>query len=455
MKNNIFKFLRTLFCLVRVKRVKSILFRNAILAILFISLLYIPSDANAQKVWKGFMFSPVATTNNSHSIFMEDFRELASVLKNKGINTIVFDMNNQGFHFTCDKRLNTFPYSKSRGFTTSEARQMAKIARDNGMQVIVAMQVLSHSMGYTFAKAYPEYMLPVSEWKPSKLYDNKLDYIEYRGKVYKAIKKHTSDAKNAPPSKSFWQEAPSSPTRDPYSREGEALTFKMIDELIQGFTVAGIAPEGFHIGSDELRYWYEQPQTTKGASSAQIFARVITDAYKHIKSNTPQIEVIMWGDMLDDQWNGASKSKRRSGQDTAAAIDLIPKDIIIADWRYEAHRSYGYDSANSNFPSVGKFLDKGFRVWPTSWSDVKGTTELIMTGNREQVRTGRVIGHLYSTWLDAIVPELAPLLSNPERQLSDEIVSGFSDKKKQAFSSYYRGLADSINATVNLVGKQH
>jgi hypothetical protein len=431
------------------------MFSGVIVLLILSVLLLIPASLEAKSTWKGLMFTPVANTNSSHDAFIKDFEKLVKIIKIKGINTIVFDMNYKAFRFTCDPRLNKFSYPPKRGFTTLETRQMAKIARDNEMNVIVALQVLTHSVGHVFSETHPEYMLPVSSWKQGTLYENKLDYVHFGEKIYKAIRSHVSNMDNVPPTATYWEEKASSPTRNPFAAKGESLVFKMIDELIQAFTVNGIGPEGFHIGSDELRYWYKQPELATGKSSAQIFAMAITNAFNHIKAKNPAMEVIMWGDMLDEQWNGAPKSTRKTyGKDTAAAIDLIPKDIIIADWRYEANKQYGYDPAGEEFPSVGKFLNKGFRVWPTSWAEVKGTTDLVWTGNKEQARTNRIAGHLYSTWLDGIVPELAPLLSDPARQVPDSTVVNVKETDRPKFKAYYRGIADSINATAHLVGVQ-
>ncbi|MBV5350571.1 hypothetical protein JZU71_05510, partial [bacterium] len=70
------------------------------------------------------------------------------------------------------------------------------------------------------------------------------------------------------------------------------------------------------------------------------------------------------GDMLDPYWNGAAAHKN-----IAPASDLIPKDLIIADWRYNTSQLFRHESAREMFPSVGDFINKGFRVWPTSWND--------------------------------------------------------------------------------------
>jgi hypothetical protein len=402
---------------------------------------------HALEPWVGLFFSPQANTNNSHTVFMADFEAMVKTLKAKGINTIVFDMNYGAYHFTSDVRLNSYSYSAAKGFTPAEARRMAEIVRANGMQVMVALQVLTHSVGNVFPDVYPEYMLPGKTWQTGTAF-KAYDYVQYNGRTYRCVTPHTSAVGNAPPATTYWTATPSD-TRDPFNSAGEAVVFKMIDELIAVFTVNGVKPEGFHIGCDELGWWYDNPQQATGKSSAQIYATAITSAYNHIKQLNPNMQVVMWGDMLDPYWNGSSALKN-----TAAAIDLIPKGLIIADWRYDTSQLFRYESVKAIFPSVGDFLDKGFRIWPTSWNDVKGTTDLVWTENMEQARTGKVMGHLYSTWLGGIVPELKSLLDDSAKQVPDSVLSGISEADKPKFRQYYRGLADSINATSNIVGRK-
>jgi hypothetical protein len=393
----------------------------------------------------GIYFTPQANTYNSHEIFLTDFEAMVKTLKARGINTIVFDMNYSTYHFKSDLRLDKASYPLDRGFTPAEAHRMAEITRGNGMQVMVALQVLTHSVGNVFPFVYPEYMLPGKAWKEGTVFKAH-DFVQHNGRSYRSVTSHTSATGNAPPAKGYWEDSVLD-TRDPFNKAGEAVVFKMIDELITTFTVNGVKPEGFHIGSDELGRWYEHPEQETGKSSAQIYAMAIANAYNHIKASSPNMEVIMWGDMLDPYWNGSTVLKN-----TAAAIDLIPKDLIIADWRYSAELSYRYDSKSGMFTSVREFLNKGFRVWPTSWADEKGATELVWTGNMEQARTGKVMGHLHSAWLSAIVPELRFLLNDQLYHVPDSVLSGFSESDKPRYRQYYRGLADSIIAVSNLIG---
>ncbi len=401
----------------------------------------------AQEPWVGLFFSPQANTGSSHTAFMVDFEAMVKTLKAKGLNTIVFDMNYGAYHCTSESRLKNYRYSAGKGFTPAEARRMAEIVRANGMQVMVALQVLTHSVGNVFPEVYPEYMLPGRAWKPGASY-KAYDYSQFNGRTYRCVKAHTSASGNAPPSRGTW-EAAASDTRDPFNSAGEAVVFKMVDELIAAFTVDGIKPEGFHIGSDELGWWYDNPEQATGQSSAQIYSMAITNAYNHIKQSNPNMEVIMWGDMLDPYWNGSATTKN-----TFTANTLIPKDLIIADWRYDTSQLFRYEPVKKIFPSVSDFVDKGFRVWPTSWNDVKGSVDLVWTGNMELARTGKVMGHLYSVWLGATVPELKLLLDDSGRQVPDSVLAGISESDKPTFRQHYRGLADSISATSSIAGRQ-
>ena len=59
----------------------------------------------------------------------------------------------------------------------------------------------------------------------------------------------------------------------------------------------------------------------------------------------------MWGDrFLDGELTGLGKWEA-SMDDTAPAIDLVPKDIVICDWHYE-----------SAPPTAVYFAIKGFNV---------------------------------------------------------------------------------------------
>jgi hypothetical protein len=59
------------------------------------------------------------------------------------------------------------------------------------------------------------------------------------------------------------------------------------------------------------------------------------------------------------------------------------------------------------------FLDKGFRVLPTSWKDVEASRAFIEESLR--LNSPRVLGHLFTTWSrQAVVADWPPLAQNAE-----------------------------------------
>ena len=80
---------------------------------------------------------------------------------------------------------------------------------------------------------------------------------------------------------------------------------------------------------------------------------------------------------------------------TDKAIDMIPKDIIMCDWHYEPKYPL-QTTSESTFPSTRIFVDKGFRVLPTSFRNVKAVKRFI--DQSLAVPSDKVLGHLCTVW---------------------------------------------------------
>jgi len=183
---------------------------------------------------------------------------------------------------------------------------------------------------------------------------------------------------------------------DPLNPEVWRIVFQLIDEIIDAFRA-----EAFHTGLDEIfLLGSELSPSTKGKDPGVLFAKAVNELYAHLVRKR-HVEMLMWGDRLIDgkkydlgEWEAATNG-------TAAAIDLIPKDIIICPWHYEVRESY---------PSIPMFIDKGFRVLPAGWKDVEATKALIRFSR--QHAGPKLLGHMFTTWgvkKDALV-EFPPLV---------------------------------------------
>ncbi|HJQ26424.1 MAG TPA: family 20 glycosylhydrolase [Blastocatellia bacterium] len=161
-----------------------------------------------------------------------------------------------------------------------------------------------------------------------------------------------------------------------------ATVFALMDEIIDAFHA-----DALHVGMDEVfLLGSEQSPSTKGKDPAKLFAKAVNDLYTHLVKQR-RVEMLMWGDRLIDGQKYDFGEWEASKNGTAAAVDLIPKDIIICPWHYETRDSY---------PSVPFFLEKGFRVLPASWKNVEAAQALIAY-DRQQAHT-RLLGHLFTTW---------------------------------------------------------
>jgi hypothetical protein len=172
----------------------------------------------------------------------------------------------------------------------------------------------------------------------------------------------------------------------PLHPEVNKVVFALIDELIDAF-----AADAFHVGMDEV-FLIASPSCPrcKGKDPAELFAKAVNDLHGHIVGEK-KLTMLMWGDrLLADSKFGYEKWES-SQNGTAAAIDRIPKDIILCDWHYET-RVQGY-------PSVGYFQEKGFRVLPSSWRNKEAA--LAMLTEAQRGATERMIGHLCTTWVSA------------------------------------------------------
>ena len=129
------------------------------------------------------------------------------------------------------------------------------------------------------------------------------------------------------------------------------VLFPIMDELID---VCGA--DAMHVGLDEV--WilgYDKCPRCGGRDKAELFAQYATALHDHLKEK--HCEMWMWSDRLIDGKTTNLLGWQASMNDTYRAIDMIPKDIMICDWKYE-------DAP----PTPGYFAIKGFNVLASACS---------------------------------------------------------------------------------------
>jgi hypothetical protein len=232
--------------------------------------------------------------------------------------------------------------------TRQGARKFARLCRKHGVRLIPQFQCLGHQSwkAYTFPllTAYPELDLT-----PGAFPKNKGIYCRE------------------------W---------DPLNPKVNKIVLPLLDEILDAF-----GAEALHVGMDEVfLLGSDKAPSTRGKDPAEVFARAVNDLHRHLVKGR-KVEMLMWGDRLfdADKYHWGEWEAARNG--TAAAVDRIPKDIIICPWHYERSKTY---------PSIGMFLDKGFRVLPASWKD-RAAARALIEYNRK-FDSPRLLGQMFTTW---------------------------------------------------------
>jgi hypothetical protein len=265
-------------------------------------------------------------------------------LASNGVNAIIIEV---GYHFDFKSHPEL---RRGKVITRAAAKNLAAVARTNGVRLIPELDCLGHQAlkNYTqaFLATYPEFTEP----SPSHP-DPKTDYLK------------------------AW--CPSDPRIEP-------IIFSLIDEIAEAFDA-----DAFHVGMDEIFNLASDrcPRCT-GEDPAKLFAKVVNDLHAHIV-DTNKLEMFMWGDRLLDAHQMGYSKWESSQIGTARAIDLIPTNIVICDWHYAQRATY---------PSVPFLLHKGFRVWPSGFQPLEASKAFSGYAQKMRAQNPRVAGYLCTTW---------------------------------------------------------
>ena len=292
----------------------------------------------------------------------EQLTEVTGQLADVGINVIVAEIN-YGYEYDSHPRLRTAnPSSKD------QIRKLVAECRKHNIRLIPQFQCLGHQSWakhtYPLLIEHPEF-----DETPGLYPDNEDIYCR------------------------SW--CPLHPQVNP-------IIFDLMDELIDAFQA-----DALHVGMDEVFLIGEDAcPRCKGRDKARLFATAVNDYHRHL-AGKHKLEVLLWGDRLIDAAKINYGKWEASENDTAPAIDLIPKDIIICDWHYELRDAY---------ESIPLFLEKGFRVWPAGWRNLEAAKALV--DYSQSFNDPNMRGHLNTTW-GAVpmkdLPTFEPLLYATKR----------------------------------------
>jgi|SRR5579871_2402854 len=239
------------------------------------------------------------------------------------------------------------------GLTFDDCRRLHALARANFIRIIPLINCLGHQSWakstFSLLKTHPEF-----DETPDLPLDNPGIYCR------------------------SW--CPSNPAIYPFL---DAL----FDEVIDAFQADAV-----HVGMDEV-FILGKCSCCTGQENAALFAKAVNGLHAHLVGKR-KVQMMMWGDRLLDNATMKYGEWESSINGTAAAIEKIPKDIVLCDWHYEVQ---------DDFPSVKYFEQEGFQVWPSGWNREENVRQFTACA----LKNGgpKMVGYLATTWEspDAIV----------------------------------------------------
>jgi len=258
-----------------------------------------------------------------------------------GANTVVIEIN-YSFEFQ------THPELRQKTFVTQQtAHTLAAAARRNGIRLIPEFNCLGHqSFGNRIEpllKAHPEF----SETPLSVMTNDDFYCLSW---------------------------CPRAPQVD-------KIIFQLLDEIAAGFEA-----DALHVGMDEVYYLgADDCPRCHGVEPGKLFTAQVNALHAHIVGEK-NLQMLMWADrVIGPKFQGYSKFDN-AHNDTSAAMDLIPHDIVLCDWHYEWRQTY---------PSVPLLAGKNFRVWPAGFLPLKAAQQL---SDFSRTQGTNVVGYLATTW---------------------------------------------------------
>ena len=272
-----------------------------------------------------------------------------------GVNSLVIEVN-YSFEFE------GHPELRNQNFITrATAHELAAAARTNNIRLIPEFNCLGHQ--------------------------------SFGGRVEPLLRAHPEFSESpgqSPTNKNLYclEWCPSAPGLD-------EIIFSLIDDIATGFEADAI-----HVGMDEVYLLgAESCPRCRGKNPAELFAAQVRALHEHIV-NKKHWQMLMWADrIIGPKLQGYSKFDNERNN-LSAAIDLIPRDIVMCDWHYEWRKDY---------PSLPYLAEKGFRVWPAGFLPLKAARQL---SDFSRAQKTKVLGYLATTWNETSItnaPDWPPI----------------------------------------------
>jgi hypothetical protein len=308
-----------------------------------------------------------------------------------GVNLLCLEFN-PGYNFRCYPELSTGSFGKE------QAKQVAEAAKETGIRIVPLFMCLGHQ-GWRFKKNKLLKLHPEFDETPDVPEDG--------------------DAENTPDLE-FYCHSWCASNDDVYK-----YIFPMIDEIMED-----LGSDCIHVGMDEVfSLANENCPRCKGKDRAELYARTVNILHEHIVKEKGW-QMMMWADRLNNAEEVGYHAWEGDIWGTWKAVDMIPNDVILADWHYEMNEE--------GFAGIEAFLEKGFTVLPAAWRELKQTRFLL----DEALKYGKSAGE--KGYKGVMAGMLITCWSEANNELLDTLLKAVKAREQNEEAKDAHGVASSV-----------
>ena len=284
------------------------------LSLLFLWLLILPSSLSAQNDFETIGLSIAAPSPERLDEFVSFIDQ---TLAPAGVNTLILRVDFNYAYKVRPELRDDNPLSEE------QVKKIVGVCQENGISLVPQINLLGHQSWAEKVNKLLE-VYPQFDETPQVTMPEKYEWPNEDGLYCKSY--------------------------CPLHPEVHEVVFDLVDEILKVFET-----DAFHAGMDEVFYLADDlcPRC-KGKDPAVLFAGEVQKINDHLQEHGARLWI--WGDRLIDGSENGIGMWEGSLNNTASAIDLIPKSVVIADWHYERP-----------LPTPAYFALKGFDVVACSW----------------------------------------------------------------------------------------
>lgn len=176
----------------------------------------------------------------------------------------------------------------------------------------------------------------------------------------------------------------------PYAYDPSNPEVYRICELIYDEAIALFRPRIIHIGHDEVTmHGFPKKPANQAVGATKLLIDDTLHYHKYLEGRG--VRTMIWGDMFLGPGEAPDACFAPTIAEAKRRRELLPKDIVIADWHYRP-------ADPAEYKSLSIFSEAGFDTIACTWYQPKNIGNFVQAVAEERKQTTAALGLMQTTW---------------------------------------------------------